>query len=520
MHLMVNGAWRPMQGLFRAVLVLLALIALLLTTSFAAARPARAATTAAQMKAVLIVGPSGDTSLNKTRSDVVAAKAASWGMDVVKLYSPNATWAAVLENIQGANLVTYMGHGNGWPSPYGPYQENTKDGMGLNKTQGSTTVQYYGAKWFRTYVTLAPNAIVMLNHLCYASGNGEPGMAIPTYDVARQRVDNYANGFLFAGARAVFAYGTGNFEGVVEQLFSTSKTVDEIFMTPGSGSQAGNAYYGFVGWNDQRFDSVRMPGFKNHLDPESNNGYRRSLSGHMNMTGADWRNGNGGGGPPKPTVSLPRLSFLADRPGLDPVMVRLNWDASESPDVVLYELESSRDGGTWTNIALGSPTALTVDVGLAAVHDYRFRMRATDGAGTVGDWSTSGTRRLGRIQEGSPMVAYSGTWSNKLFVTGASGNYVKKAMAAGQNASHTFTANDVAFLTTVGPNRGMAELWLDGERVATLDLYSPTTKAAHMVWAAGVSGTTSHTLELRALGTKNAMSTAARVDMDALLTWR
>ena len=95
-----------------------------------------------------------------------------------------------------------MGHGNGWPSPY-TYDPHytTKDGFGLNATAGDGDYnnKYYGEPYVAT-LDLAPNAIVLLHHLCYASGNSEPGDAAPTVTVARQRVDNYAAGFLKAGA--------------------------------------------------------------------------------------------------------------------------------------------------------------------------------------------------------------------------------------------------------------------------------------------------------------------------------
>ena len=60
---------------------------------------------------------------------------------------------------------------------------------------------------YRALRYLAPNAIILLNHLCYASGNSEPGHAAPTMSVAKQRVDNYAAGFLRSPARAVLADG-------------------------------------------------------------------------------------------------------------------------------------------------------------------------------------------------------------------------------------------------------------------------------------------------------------------------
>ena len=70
---------------------------------------------------------------------------------------------------------------------------------------GDVTTQYWGESYLASDVQLAPNAIVLLHHLCYASGNSEPGAAQPTLDVAQQRVDNMAAGWIAAGARTVIA---------------------------------------------------------------------------------------------------------------------------------------------------------------------------------------------------------------------------------------------------------------------------------------------------------------------------
>ena len=69
-----------------------------------------------------------------------------------------------------------MGHGNGWPSPYPPFQTLTKDGLGLNPTAGTdnSTTKYYGESYIDD-VALAPNAVVILGHLCYSAGNSEGG---------------------------------------------------------------------------------------------------------------------------------------------------------------------------------------------------------------------------------------------------------------------------------------------------------------------------------------------------------
>ena len=82
----------------------------------------------------------------------------------------------------GASIVIYFGHGNGWPSPYTYDPEyTTKDGFGLNATAGNGDYnnKYYGEPYVST-LDLAPNAVVLLHHLCYASGNSEPGHAAPS----------------------------------------------------------------------------------------------------------------------------------------------------------------------------------------------------------------------------------------------------------------------------------------------------------------------------------------------------
>ena len=202
-------------------------------------------------KAVIIVGPSsGMTGSNLVDAAAFAEKARVAGMDVKQVFFPNATWENVLANIQGANLVVYMGHGYGWPSPYtSKLAESRQDGMGLSSIAGSgpNEYTYYGANLIRANVHLAPNAVVILIHGCYTAGNGEPGMAIPTEDVARERVDNFASGYLGAGARAVFAFGWNQKLNYSNALMTSNSTMDQMFTTSAGGSPSG-----FVGWQDRR----------------------------------------------------------------------------------------------------------------------------------------------------------------------------------------------------------------------------------------------------------------------------
>jgi flagellar hook assembly protein FlgD len=255
------------------------LLTLLLAFSVAfvaglAPAPAGTARAATRLKAVVIVGPVGSLTSSYLADGVhIAAVAASYGMDVRQVLTPHATWANVLANIQGASIVVYLGHGNGWPSPYPPFTPARQDGLGLNATDGSTVVQYYGEGPVASYVHLAPNAVVLLEHLCYASGNSEPGLTPPTTAVAMQRVDDFGAGFLRAGAHAVFAYGISDVSTVIRDLMTTHRTMDQIFMGTG-----------YIGGRDIRFPSLRTPGFDVHMDPASSTVYYRSVVGDLSMT--------------------------------------------------------------------------------------------------------------------------------------------------------------------------------------------------------------------------------------------
>ncbi|HEV7603558.1 MAG TPA: FlgD immunoglobulin-like domain containing protein [Candidatus Limnocylindrales bacterium] len=222
-------------------------------------------------KVVIIVGATHSvTASYRADADVAYAEAIKHTSNVVKVYSPNATWARVKAAVAGASVVIYFGHGNGWPSPYGnDAKYTTKDGFGLNATAGAGDYNnvYYGEPSIAT-LAFAPGAIVLLNHLCYASGNSEPGNPEPTVSVARQRADNYAAAFLTAGASAVIAEGHTGIESTVRALFTTHQTIENMWRT--MPNQNGHV---------ASFPSVRTPGATIYQDPTTpTTGYWRSLA--------------------------------------------------------------------------------------------------------------------------------------------------------------------------------------------------------------------------------------------------
>jgi hypothetical protein len=235
---------------------------------------------AAGKKVVIVVGPVGSSTSNYIyNAKKLAAQARSYGATVYEIYSPHATWARVKSLSQGANLFIYLGHGNGYPSPYGAFSKYSKDGLGLNAYDGSTAHKYYGEYYVDHYLNFAPDSVVILNRLCYASGNSEPGMTLPTKSTAIKRVDNYGAGFLRTGARAVFAEGISSASYILYSLFKTTRTIKQIFWSDPARS---GAY-------DFSFSSTRTPGRWGILDPKSAGKYYRSVIGDLGMTATTWR---------------------------------------------------------------------------------------------------------------------------------------------------------------------------------------------------------------------------------------
>jgi hypothetical protein len=66
----------------------------------------------------------------------------------------------------------------------------------------------------------------------------------------------------------------------------------------------------------------------------------------------------------------------------------------------------------------------------------------------------------------------------------------------------------------------MAEIWLDGVLVDSVDLYAASSVKKSVVWSpAGPLAAGPHTLEVRVAGAKNPLATKKRVDIDAFLVW-
>jgi hypothetical protein len=227
----------------------------------AMASPLSVHATTSVPKVVIIVGPTGSgTAYNRSAADSLAAAAAADGATVVKVYSPNATWANVKAAVNGANLIVYLGHGNGFPNPYSTtYYPDRVDGWGLNRTttngdgdNWSTTMVYCGEKALmgtltstdgaaqRQYcggssntdgITPAPGFVMVYSNACYAPGASEPGTTPGATEAqALARVGYYSRPVLATlAASAYFATDHGATSIVHAILTRPTTTYGELY---------------------------------------------------------------------------------------------------------------------------------------------------------------------------------------------------------------------------------------------------------------------------------------------------
>lgn len=88
--------------------------------------------------------------------------------------------------------------------------------------------------------------------------------------------------------------------------------------------------------------------------------------------------------------------------------------------------------------------------------------------------------------------------------------------AAGATATFTFTGTGVRWIGVPCEVCGVATVWIDDTRVATVDTFAPTRPAASMgMYTSPRLGVGSHTLVIEVTGTANTSSGDAFVVVDA-----
>lgn len=213
----------------------------------------------------------------------------------------------------------------------------------------------------------------------------------------------------------------------------------------------------------------------------------------------------------KPTTSAPIQVIGGTQLGAT-VPVTLNWSASDVGwGISSYRLEQSVAGGPW-KVALASTKARSVVRQLTPNVPVRFRVRATDKGGNVGDWDYGPTFRPWVAQEGSATLAYAGAWSTVADAT-ASGGQLRESDVLAAQATFTFTGRDVGWFAERGPGHGTAKVYADGVLITTINLAAATDTPRTLVFRRHWTTAGHHVIRVVVLGT-------GIVDVDAFTILR
>lgn len=222
-----------------------------------------------------------------------------------------------------------------------------------------------------------------------------------------------------------------------------------------------------------------------------------------------------------PSIGGPQAVLTGNQAGVGTVPVRVQLGTSQDPDgdgIATHQLQVSHNAGaSWSDVALPSARAGAVTLALPAGSGLRLRDRAIDSLGNAGGWSAGGTRALVLRDQGGWSFRKSSKWKTRS-LRGALGNSVRRSKAKNSTARLRFSGRQIAWIATMAKDRGKAAVYLDGKRVATVDLYRSSTSVRRLVFLRTNLSSGSHTLKVVVLGKKRSASKASYVDVDGWTT--
>lgn len=191
------------------------------------------------------------------------------------------------------------------------------------------------------------------------------------------------------------------------------------------------------------------------------------------------------------------------------VIGHFSWVGSDGAGagIRLFHVLRSMDGGAFTEIAITPDPSILVQ--LAPGHRFAFRVRAEDRDGNLSAPATTPVYPVALVQQTTAAFTYGAGWKVAAS-TSFSGGSARYATAAGATTVFKATARQYAFITTTGPTRGKARIYVDGGLVATVDLWSPTTVTRVQAWTARYTTSQLRTIKVVVAGTAG----RPRVDVD------
>jgi hypothetical protein len=241
-------------------------------------------------------------------------------------------------------------------------------------------------------------------------------------------------------------------------------------------------------------------------------------------------------GTPSAAATAANVEFLADgRVSAEGVPLFLTWTTTGldpcGGTTRVYERTSFPDGSSTSKGPVIVPTiagrAPFTSMRLVPIGSHFITTIPVDQAGFTVSWGVSPWFTLTASQETSSSISYSAGWE-RVGDASSYGGALKYTKTPGAEARFAFTGRDVAWVSTLGPDRGRVQIYLDGKYVQTLDLLDdprepgqPTPLAnarttRTIVFRHHFDVTGPHELRLRVEGTPG----RPRIDVDGFLVIR
>jgi hypothetical protein len=249
------------------------------------------------------------------------------------------------------------------------------------------------------------------------------------------------------------------------------------------------------GWNASRASS-QAPWLLNlrygKFLPTVNEPLGRGIGFANWLWGAGANGGGGGGGGGGGTSSaapvtrkpLVQLSTTSSVP-TNATPVVLTWGLESTSDgLKRYELQMQKNGGTWTNVKLLGTKSTSHRFNLGLTSEYGFRVRAVDNDGRVGAWKSTTSQIGWRVDDSSKWLHWHGNgWgirTSTAYIAGKSHRTASK----GASVAFGFNGSSIAWVSSLHPNYGQAQIYLDGKYVKTVDLRASTAVSRKIMFAA------------------------------------
>jgi hypothetical protein len=120
----------------------------------------------------------------------------------------------------------------------------------------------------------------------------------------------------------------------------------------------------------------------------------------------------------------------------------------------------------------------------------------------------------GLVQQDNAAIQYTGTWFPNLGAFNSGGS-AALATDAGSKTQFTFTGTAISWIGFSDPWSGIAQVYIDGTLVSTVDTYSATQKSQAVEYAASGLALGSHTITIAATGTRDNQSAGSWIWVDA-----